>query len=94
MADVNDEYQQLMDVSRMMGTPGWGHCVQLLNIQREHNIRNVKTAPLAGDQQKHGWEYYQGVLAGFDAAVYVFDELKNRLSEIMEADKQKEPNHG
>ena len=92
MAELNDEQQQLMEVRRMMETPGWGHCLQLLNIERERNIRNVKTAPLAGDTQKHGWEYYQGLLAGFDAAVFVFDELKNRFTEAVEA--QKEPANG
>jgi hypothetical protein len=83
-----EEAGQLQDVAKMMATPGWGHVLLLLNLEREKNINIVKKAKLTGPSQEHGFEYYQGILLGFDSTVSIFDNLKRRYEETLEAAKE------
>ena len=66
----------------MMLSPGWGHIVQLWNIQREQIIKAGKTANQMGN--KDVTMVHVATLDGFDKAIAVADALKRRYEEMQE----------
>jgi hypothetical protein len=77
--DIRDA-QDLREVARMMSTRGWAVCLVSLNADRENIIRVVAGGETKGP--KHGWEYYQGMLAGFQRAVDIFDRLQEKYQDL------------
>lgn len=76
-----EEASQLYEVKKMMETPGWGYCLQFLNLEREKNIKLVGDAKTGVQNEEHPWTYYQGVMKGFNSCVAIFDNLKTRIEE-------------
>lgn len=57
---------------------------------REMILRELKTAPLHGNEQKHGWEFYQGQLNGFDNVMRIFDLYREKHEDLLKESKNDE----
>lgn len=84
LKDAND----LQEVAKMMKSMGWAVALVSLNADRERIIGLVSGADQGGDSQRHGWEYYQGLLAGFQRAVSIFDNLNAKYEEYLEISRR------
>lgn len=80
----------LRAVAQMMDSRGWAVALVSLNADRERIIRIVAGAESAGKGQKHGWEYYQGLLCGFQRAVDIFENLKLKYEEVVAISKREQ----
>lgn len=76
-----EEAHQLYEVRKMMESPGWGFCLQFLNLEREKNIKILEGAKTGVQNEEHPWTYYQGLMKGFNSCVAIFDNLKARADE-------------
>jgi|ERR1051325_563370 hypothetical protein len=88
--DLKDA-QDLFEVAKMMESRGWAVALVSLNADREKIIRIVSGAQTKGEARKHDWEYFQGVLAGFQRVVDIFENLKAKYEELLDISiKEKE----
>lgn len=78
----NEERIQLLDFEKTSMSPGWGHYIQLCNVQREMILRQGKNAIEAGETNKAA--YWMAILDGFDKCIGLADGLKRRYKDIQE----------
>jgi hypothetical protein len=82
------EKLQLLEIEKTCVTQGFGHILQLWHLQREYIIREGKKSTEAGDQAKAA--YWMAILNGFDKAVAVVDNARQRWSEMIAQESQQE----
>ena len=80
----------LREVSKMMESRGWVVCLVSLHAERERIIKLVAGGKQGGASQDHGWEYYQGFLSGFLQATDIFDRLKVKYEDLVEASRREQ----
>lgn len=89
--DLN-EVSDLHEAVKIMDSRGWAVIMAYLAQDREKIIRIVSGAQTKGEARKHDWEYFQGVLAGFQRAVDIPESLRSRYEEILELSKKEKDN--
>lgn len=82
-----EEVQQFFEIEKLMIMPGWGHLVQLWNVQREMIIKSGSEAIQAGDKEKAA--YCMAVVAGFDKCTRVASNCKREIEDLAKAELEK-----
>ena len=85
----NEDARQLTQFKMTSVTPGWREVyMPQLYLQREEFIRQFKKGKLTEKRA----EYYQGLLAGYDAVLMVSENLLKRYAEMEEELAEKKKN--